>query len=119
MRAAFRERQTYLVGGRTKVAARGRGMMTMLRWVVAAAGSLFAVPIADAQTASATRSLCWTAKPLPECRSWVVTEFALEYGAATTRLEASEGKDFEQRWGLTFGRMWNVSAGNARGFTGA
>jgi hypothetical protein len=84
-----------------------------------AAGLLFAVAIAEAQSPPpTTKSLCWAPKQLPECRSWVVTDFSFEYGVISTRVEGWD-PDFQQRWSLTLGRMTNVSPRVARGFTGS
>jgi hypothetical protein len=93
----------------------------MIRHVITIAiASAVIADISAAQSAPATpKSLCWTARQLPECRSWVVTEFSVEYGVLSTRIESFDGQDFEQRWNLTLGRMTNVSQGSARGFTAA
>lgn len=73
---------------------------------------LAAFPLA----AQSVAPLCWTAKPLPDCRAWLVTDFGVEYGVLTTRMDGTEGNDFEARWVLTLGRMSNRSTETSRGY---
>ena len=71
---------------------------------------------------SESSSVCWTARPLANCKSWLVTEIALESAIASTTAPArnewtSSARDFETRVVLTLGVMTNTKPDAATGFS--
>jgi len=90
-----------------------------------------AILIASASVAFAqnpdTSSVCWRARPLSKCKSWIITETALEMPAASTAAKhlyaaTTDGSgyisaDFEARFAFTIGAMMNSGARQAAGAT--
>jgi len=69
--------------------------------------------------------VCWRARPLDQCRSWIVTEAAVEMTIASTSANHTFGgyssyvsDDIPSRVAFTFGSMWNRTPSTALGFTG-
>jgi hypothetical protein len=94
--------------------------MIMIRFlVVVAVASLAVAPKVGAQSPSSSASpLCWTAKPLPDCGAWIVSEFGVEKGVVSSRRFGGD-MDFSHAFSITLGRMTNSAPTKARGFTGA
>ncbi len=91
--------------------------MIRITVAIAIASVLIASSVA-AQSESVTSALCWTAKPVPACGAWIVSEFGVEKGVAGTHRARGE-MDFSHAFSITLGRMKNTSPTEARGFTGA
>lgn len=83
------------------------------------------VVVAEILGAQSPTAVCWRARPVESCRSWIVTETAIEMpvrstyslhplGAGVTEQNA----DFGGRVTFTGGVMFNLSAKDALGFTG-
>ena len=74
-----------------------------------------------------TSSVCWRARPLSKCKSWIITEAALEMPAASSTAKhlyvgTADGSgyvsaDFETRLAFTVGAMKNSGATQAFGAT--
>lgn len=72
---------------------------------------------------SESSSVCWTARPLANCKGWVVTKIGLERAVASTTVpprsasDPSSLPDFATRVVLTVGGMKNRDSVLATGFT--
>jgi hypothetical protein len=101
----------------------------MLRTVIVVACAL--IPIAGGAqrdtAAKATPSYCWRGKPLPQCRSFWITEMAGEYAFVTTRtnytltfgsqVEPTSKSDETAQLLWRVGPMFNTSPSRAIGVT--
>lgn len=66
--------------------------------------------------------VCWSARPLANCKGWVVTEIGFESAFASTigpplHAYSRRTRDFATRVTLTIGRMKNTKPDEATGFT--
>jgi hypothetical protein len=98
--------------------------MIMIRRSIAILIASASVAFAQNPGASST---CWRARPLSKCKSWIITEAALEMPAASSTAKhlyaaTADGSgyvsaDFETRLAFTFGAMVNSGARQAFGGT--
>jgi hypothetical protein len=79
------------------------------------------VILSAAATAGSAQSLCWTRRPLTECRSWVVSEIGLEMNVGLTSGARVNSyytiPDFPSRPAFTLGHMFNRGDDHAIGWT--
>lgn len=103
----------------------------MRRVITAAAAAIALAPLGAAAQSDSTieipAPLCWTGRPKPRCRAFVVTEMTGEYAFATThteytltfgpRVETQSRVDESSQLLWTIGPMFNTSPSRALGVT--
>jgi hypothetical protein len=89
---------------------------------------LFCISNAAAAQKTDTTHVCWRARPAAICKSWIVTEVAMERATHTTTTTPQQGfqsgglypiKDFSTQFALTLGGMRNVRPAAALGIIGS
>ena len=99
--------------------------MDMIRRSIAI---LFCISSATSAQKSDATHVCWRARPAAVCKSWIITEVAMERAAYTTKTMTQQGspsggfhpiEDFSTQFALTLGGMRNVRPAAAVGLTGS
>src|SRR4051794_33433663 len=96
--------------------------MDMIRRSIAI---LFCISSATFAQKSDTTHVCWRARPAAICKSWIVTEVAMERAAYSTKSDESPSRglyprdDFSTQFALTLGGMRNVRPTAAGGLIGS